>query len=166
MIENIGEIFDTNFERVYRYFFYKTTNKADAEDLTSETFSELVEKIKSGAKIDNPSNYLFGIARRIFANYLRRKYGTWFVRLENEHTMIAQSDELRTNPSNFESYVQNLISKLPNKQKEILYMRLVEKKTFKDVCEILRKDDNYVKTTQRRGIENLKKMIACTPFST
>jgi RNA polymerase sigma-70 factor, ECF subfamily len=165
-VKDIGDLFDANFHRIYRYFYYKTLNKAEAEDLTSDTFFQIVEKIKKGHKIDNPSHYIFGIARNIMANYLRRKYLLLFVPLEEEHKSMAKVEEFETDRSKFDEYVSKMISKLPSKQRVILQMRLIEKKEFKEVCELLNKGENYVKTTQKRGIKTLKKLISCTPLTT
>jgi DNA-directed RNA polymerase specialized sigma24 family protein len=39
-------------------------------------------------------------------------------------------------------------------------MRLIEKMSLDEICEKLGKNMNYVKTTQKRGIRNLKFLIS------
>jgi DNA-directed RNA polymerase specialized sigma24 family protein len=55
---------------------------------------------------------------------------------------------------------------LPEKQRLVLKMRLIDKCSLHDICANLNKDMNYVKTTQKRGLHNLKLLFAagqCTP---
>jgi DNA-directed RNA polymerase specialized sigma24 family protein len=49
---------------------------------------------------------------------------------------------------------------LPDKQRAILMLRLVEKRSLSEICELTGKDMNYVRTTQKRGIARLRELVA------
>jgi RNA polymerase sigma factor (sigma-70 family) len=49
---------------------------------------------------------------------------------------------------------------LPKKQRAVISMRLIEKLSLKEIAQKLDKDMNYVKTTQKRAIRNLKEIFA------
>ena len=55
---------------------------------------------------------------------------------------------------------------LPEKQKALVQLRLIDKKTPSEISTEIEKDVNYVKTTLKRGYKNLRKYIACTPLAT
>lgn len=161
-------IFEKHLKRIYRYFYYKTFSKEEAEDLTSETFLQFVRKVRgSQSEITTPDNYLYGIARNIFRTFLRNKYKVSFV------TMLQLPDFAReletaddTGVVDMKARVKELIEQLPVKQRDIIRMRLIEGKTISDIMASTGKNENYVKTTQKRAIRSLKKLLACTPGST
>lgn len=160
----IEEIFEEHFDRIYRFFYYKILNREDSEDLTSETFLALVKKIKTSGKIAKYENYLYGIASNVFAAYLRKRYEVKLSSVEIEK--LAEEIDDADKDKNIKKIAEKFIKKLPAKQKAVIHLRLIEKKSLKEICKILEKDMNYVKTTQQRAIYNLKKLIACTPLTT
>jgi len=60
--------------RVYRYCYSRTSNSADAEDLTSQTFLAALEAIGSYRGRGSFAAWLFGIARRKCQDFHRRRY--------------------------------------------------------------------------------------------
>jgi RNA polymerase sigma factor (sigma-70 family) len=49
---------------------------------------------------------------------------------------------------------------LPEKQRIVISLRLIEKLSLKEIAQELGKNMNYVKTTQKRAIKNLKEIFA------
>lgn len=164
--QDIEVLYDLYFEKVYRFFYYKFLSREMAEDLTSETFLTFVKQSKKNTDIDDPKKYLFGIARNIFLKTLEEKYKkgiqiSFDAIADRFADYVEEIDESRAKQTP-EDVIKPLIKQLPEKQRRILHMRLIEKHTLSDICEKLGKDMNYVKTTQKRGIKKLKELIART----
>src|SRR4030042_6060616 len=70
--ESFSEIVDVYASRAYGYFYRLTGDKETSDDLLSELFVKLVEKIGSfkGGSFDG---WLFKTASNIFYDYLRNK---------------------------------------------------------------------------------------------
>src|SRR4030043_1434418 len=70
--ESFSELVDIYSSRLYGYFYRLTGNKETSDDLLSELFVKLVEKIGSfkGGSFDG---WLFKKASNIFYDYLRDK---------------------------------------------------------------------------------------------
>ena len=49
---------------------------------------------------------------------------------------------------------------LPEKQRTVISLRLIEKLSLKEIAKRLDKNMNYVKTTQKRALKNLKEIFA------
>ena len=160
---DIEVIYDLYFDSIYRFFYWKVLKKDTAEDLTSETFLNFVSQAKKNNPIRDPKNFLFGIAKIVFTKFLKRKY--------------KQELELKDSYLNFAGYVEDFLSEaeniptteekvakylkeLPGKQKQVLNLRLIQKMSIKEIAQKLNKNINYVKTTQKRGIKSLKRIIA------
>lgn len=164
--KELTEIYNENFRKLYRFFYYKTFDHASAEDLTQETFLNFAEFISKGNKVENKKAFLFAIAKNVFAKNLRRKYEEVNLDLETIDFYSFVEDTLEQNGAedNFMQFVKSFISQLPNKQRIILELRFINKMKIKHIAEELGKNINYVKTTQRRGLKNLKKLLqASTP---
>lgn len=157
----LENLYNDNFKKIYKFFFYKSFDKQTAEDLTSETFLAFAEYLKNGKEVDNAKALLFRIGSNIFNQHLRRKYQE--VNIDNENLDFYESltnyNESVSTDESFIKLVTSYIEKLPSKQKKILFMRLIEKKSLSIIAEELEKDMNYVKTTQRRGIARIKELI-------
>jgi len=165
MQELIELTYEQNFEKIYRFFYYKVLNCTLAEDLTSDTFLAFVEQVKKRKDIENYNAFLYGVARIVFTKHLRKKY---------------KEPAFNVAPEYFEQYVEHLLSEskgsksleeraqkyidlLPPSQKQVAYLRLVAKHNNKEIAEKLGKNQNYVKVTFRRALKSLKKLVACTP---
>jgi hypothetical protein len=47
-----------------------------------------------------------------------------------------------------------------------MHMRLIEKMSITEIALALGKNNDYVKTNQKRGVQSLRNMLACTPPGT
>jgi RNA polymerase sigma factor (sigma-70 family) len=164
----IEEIYKLHFDKVYGFFFYKSYNQSVAEDLTSQTFVIFLEKYyDQDMQINDPTKFLYGIMRKIWLRYLQDKYknNEHFVKDINDFaSYVAQEVEAESKKSD-EERIKLFISMLPNSQKQVMKLRLLEKRTLNEICDILEKDMNYVKTTQKRGIKSLKDLVKEFPIN-
>lgn len=162
---DIEIIYEQNIDKIYRYFYLKFSDKEIAEDLTSEVFLEFVKKAKD-IEFENPKSYLYGIARKTFLKHLQKKYKENSFSYSDIDDFSSFVNEYVTGNSEYETRIKlvvNQLDKLPEKQMIILRLRIVDKLTPSEIAGKLNKDLNYVKTTQKRGIKSLKKLLACIP---
>lgn len=163
--EELVILYESNFKKIYRYFYYKFLNKDLAQDLTSDTFTSFVEATKTNSEgIKNYEKYLFGIAKIIFCEHLKNKYKEPnFVDYQNisdfQDSVTETLEEFKEEITP-EEILLKYIELLPAKQKDIIELRLIKKYSLKEIAQILGKNMNYVKTTQRRAIKNLKDIFA------
>lgn len=159
---DIALIYDTNFDRIYKFFYYKTLNKNIAEDLTSETFLTFVNLLNEDKKVDNIKAFLYGVAKNIFMQYLRKKYqeGIPFSNLGDDFEEYAaefvRENDIVESP---EEKLLKILDKIPRKQQEVVRLRFLEKLSLDEICIKLEKDMNYVKTTQKRALKSLKQAV-------
>jgi RNA polymerase sigma-70 factor (ECF subfamily) len=164
----LEETYDAYAGTVYRFFYIKCLDKAVAQDLTSQTFMALVERLHeervagSDLTIRDMKKFTYGVMRNVWLMYLRQKYQ------RNEH-VLEDADE-------FEAYVvdeigeygahsvkqraEPYINRLPERQRAVVYMRLLQERSIVQIAADIGKDTNYVKTTYKRGIKRLKLLIA------
>lgn len=160
---SISSLYKQNFLKLYKFFYFKILSKEIAEDLTTETFLLYVETVEKNSKVDDPKAFLFGIAKNVFLKFLREKYthetssanlGESFDEYLDNFVKVSESGRDLTD------ILEKFLPKIPAKQREIASMRFVDKLSLKEIAEKLGKDMNYVKTTQKRAIASIKKLIA------
>lgn len=166
---NITELYDEYSDKVYTFFYIKNFDKAIAEDLTSQTFMIVVEKLADHDYIiRKDSKFVYGVMRNVWLQHLQRKY-------RHQEQAVAEMDD-------FESYVTESVTEyeektvkqraevfinlLPEKQREIVTLRLLNELSVNDICRHTGKDSNYVKTTYKRGLKRLKQLVTENVTST
>ncbi|MCA9377079.1 sigma-70 family RNA polymerase sigma factor [Candidatus Nomurabacteria bacterium] len=167
----ISSLYREHVTKVYRYFYKRTASREISEDLTSQVFLSYAEVCRDpGTQIDDHTKYIFGITRNTFLTYLREKYEKQEFTLDIEDlshqgTFEDETDEDQPveQPKDITPLITHYIDLLPEAQQRVMRLRLLEHRSLKEICEILNKNMNYVKTTQKRAIRRLKEILECTP---
>jgi RNA polymerase sigma-70 factor, ECF subfamily len=160
---SIDDLYQEHFTPVYKFFYFKTCNQTNAEDLTSQTFLIMVEKMyDDDVHIQDHKKFLYGIMRNVWLRYLQDKYRRQEKSVEDieDFEMYVHSELERETKTSDEERVRKYVERLPSSQRRIMLLRLVEHQELNAICKALDKDMNYVKTTQKRAIKNLRQMIA------
>ncbi|MBN1916009.1 sigma-70 family RNA polymerase sigma factor [Candidatus Dojkabacteria bacterium] len=156
----IEDVYNTNFTKIYRFFYYKILSREKAEDLTSETFLIFMEKIREKKVIENPKSFLYGIAKIVFMRFLKQKYKEP-VLIDDDSNFFSYVEEFvrEADQETPEERLLKYLDKIPEKQRTVIKLRLIKKLSLKEIALKLKKNMNYVKTTQKRAIKSLRKTI-------
>lgn len=156
------ELYEQNVNKIYGFFMAKTWHKQTAEDLTSAVFLGVFEQIRSGRSIDDQQKYLYGVMKLTWLQYLRKKYTAIHVLAVEEIDDFSQYVDENMNDITERSIVDRAlpyIEQLPSSQREVLLLRYRDGLPLAEICSVLQKNMNYVKTTQRRGFASLKRLV-------
>lgn len=159
------QLYSDNFKKLYKFFYYKTLNKHIAEDLTSETFMRLANQ--SISSVLDLKSYLFGIARIIFVEYLKKKYKQEISvgdDIEKFIDYVEQNNESFESKKTLEDELIKILPELPEKQSEIIKLRLIDKLKPAEIAKRLNRSMIYVKTMQNRAIKSIKKVLETRNF--
>ncbi|MCA9347057.1 sigma-70 family RNA polymerase sigma factor [Candidatus Saccharibacteria bacterium] len=163
---SLEELYDSQFDKVYKFFYIQCLNRHVAEDLTSSTFTILVDKYYA-LHIDDPKKYLYGIMRKVWLEYLREKY-------QNQADSIEQIEDFESfatetveeyDKASVAERLRKYVEKLPEAQRKVVVLRHYHDKAPRQVAEELEKDMNYVKVTYRRAIKTLREIIKDPNFN-
>ena len=159
--KSLEQFYEAHIDKVYRYFYMRCLNKSVAEDLTSECFIALAEQMDKETAMEDKTKYLYGIMRNRWNSYLREKYNLKVVYTDSiENIALAVEEDAREwSGQSLEQRVLKYIEKLPKKQREIAYQRLILKHTNNEIAAALGTDTNYVKVTFRRSLRSLERII-------
>ena len=160
---NIDKLYQAHFVTVYKFFYFKSFDQSTAEDLTSQTFLIMVEKMSDpDMQISDHKKFLYGIMRKVWLRYLQDKYRRkekLIADIEDFESYV-QTELSREAETSDEERIRRFINKLPASQKRIMELRLLGHLSLDEICTSTGKDMNYVKTTQKRAIKNLQRLVA------
>lgn len=119
--------YETQYDKIYRYCYYKVNNAAMAEDITQETFLRFLENNTYKEK-GKELNYLYTIARNLCIDEYRKR-----VSEELPEDLAEGSVE--------EALVESLdmrraLAKLTPMERELVLLRFVNEVPVKVLCEL------------------------------
>lgn len=120
--------FDEQYDKIYRYCYFKLHHQQIAEDVTQETFLRFLENsnyCEMGKKI----RYLYTIAHNLCIDTYRAKQ---VERLEDEPLIEDKEDEILISIA-----VKEAVSRLAKEEQELLLLRYVNEVPVSDICSIL-----------------------------
>lgn len=164
----LEDVYSTNVEKLYRFFYFKVLNKQVAEDLTSDTFMALAEKVNTLSKDkDSLEKYLYGIAKNKWNMYLRNKYKQAELSTDDiddfSHYVTSEVEEMERR--SLKERALYFIDMLPPKLKVVAMLRLIEGLLPTEIAVRLKKPLNYVKVTLRRALRRLEELVAGSRMS-
>ena len=151
-------------DRVFRYLLARIGDPDLAEDITSQVFLRLIEKIdifRIGPR-DNVaifSAWLYRLAHNKMVDVLRSHKRTQESPLEHAshvisgHTMEAVEERL-----DFQR-VLNTLHVLNVQQREVIVLRFVEELSIAETAQIMQKSEGAVKALQHRALETLRRHL-------
>lgn len=157
-MQNIEDVYVEYSKLIYKYLFCLTHNSEIAEELTQDTFLCAIKDIvnfKGNCKI---STWLCEIAKHLWYKELKRMKKTNILPIDEISVNLKNEEDIETKiiQNNEREMLYRKIEKLPNELREIIYLRIVGEFSFKQIGEILGKNENWARVTFYRGKEKLK----------
>lgn len=157
-MQNIEEVYLEHSKLVYKYLFCLTHNNELAEELTQETFVCAIKEINNFKGNSKLSTWLCQIAKNLWYKELRKIKKAKIIPIDEIGVNIKNEEDIETKiiQNNEKEILYKMIEKLPNELREIIYLRIVGEFSFKQIGEILGKNENWARVTFYRGKEKLK----------
>lgn len=156
----VGELYEHYQRGIYRYLFYRVGDMQTAEDLTSEVFLRMIEKLPnySGRSLTFKA-WLFQIARNLSIDHYRRMNIRKDVQLADDYPEGGDEPlEMITKDLTSEKLYHALVE-LPENQRDVIIMRFVVGMPVREVAQSLHKSENSVKGLQRRALMSLRDIL-------
>lgn len=157
-MQNIEEVYLEHSKLVYKYLFCLTHNNELAEELTQETFVCAIKEINNFKGNSKLSTWLCQIAKNLWYKELRKIKKANIIPIDEISVNIKNEEDIETKiiQNNEKEILYKMIERLPNELREIIYLRIVGEFSFKQIGEILGKNENWARVTFYRGKEKMK----------
>ena len=155
-----AEIYERHYPAIYRYIFFRVGRETAAEDLTSDVFVRMVEKIDQFTYRGRPLlAWLYTIARNLVADHYRH-FGRYEM-LPLDEGLMADT----TNPEDAANLVLNqrrlaaALEQLTEWQRQVIILKFFEGMENQAVAKIVDKSVGAVKSLQHRGLAALRRIF-------
>lgn len=163
----IAQLYDGLFPGVYAYTRMRLPTTADAEDVVSETFLAVVNRLADfqWQQAGSFRAWVFQIARHHIANFYRRNGGDTAVPLE-EHPDTLITDpaavENRFIQSELKNYLLTEINQLSPRRQEIVLLRYFGGLRNNEIAAALELDERTVSAHLSRALAQLQEALFVT----
>lgn len=157
---HFGPIYNENYERIFRYVHQRVLDEHVAADITSQIFIKALNNIHKFEYKGVPfSSWLYRIAKSEVYQSFRDKKNERVVNVESYQLMdiVEEINEDVTN--RYKSVLIESISQLKEKDVMLIEMRFFEKRSFREIGEILEITENNAKVKTFRALEKLKQIF-------
>ena len=160
--EALTQLYEANFDKIYRYVALKIGDRFEAEDITQQVFINAIKSISrfrwQGTTF---SAWLYRIAHNQIVDYLRRKSKRPMVPLEKAATQSGNEDPVAVAELNVSmEKVAQATRKLTKAQQEVISLRFTSERSITEVAEIMGKSEGAIKALQHAAIASLRKILA------
>lgn len=152
-----------NAGRIYNFVYQMVGNRADAEDLTQETFVKVYQNLSRYDSACSFAPWLFAIARRTVVNHYRQRVN--HEPLPEEIGTDERHPALAMEQRDMQISLWNLARKLKKSQYEALWLRYGEGFSVAEVARVMHTNSIYVKVLLHRARSRLAKALTRAGFA-
>ena len=153
-----AQLVDRYSGRCYGYFYRLTGNAEVSDDLLSELFIKLVEKIKS-YKGGSFECWLFRVASNIFHDYLRAKQRQKKLLQTQRKQLESQGQNDKQSDDDGIDKLQIQIEKLDMETRELIMLRFYTQLSFREMAEMRSEPIGTTLSKVHRGLMRLREMM-------
>ncbi len=152
-MNQIEELYEKYSKRIFNYFYYLTQDTDRSNDLTQETFYQVIVSIPKFKERSTVLTWIYGIARNVYLKSLR-KQGPAQVQLDentiNELHSGCTTEDIIDRKETVKS-IAMVLNRLPEKYATILILRDREGLSYSEITGITGMSDSSVKVNLFRA---------------
>lgn len=165
--KEFSKIYDRYIDKIYRFIFLKVNSQEITQDLTSETFLKGWEAFKksqnpghNNQKIENPSAFLYQIARNLVIDHYREKGKAQLVSVE--YTPIIDPKQDLEEKSLLESDIGQIrlaLTGLKDNYQNVIIWHYLEDLSISEVAKMLDRTEEATRVLLSRALKSLRSVI-------
>jgi len=158
----LTQLYEENFDKIYRYIVLKIGDRTEAEDMTQQVFLKAFKSISGYRSKGSPfSSWLFRIAHNQIVDYWRKKSKRATVPLEE--TRVGSSNNNPSSDVERKMDIEGLVAatkRLTNMQREVISLRFAGGFSVAEVAKSMGKSEGAIKALQHSAVVSLRKILA------
>ena len=152
-------IFDTHSEVIRNFIYYKCGDMAQAEDLTQDAFVKLWKNCKK-VLFEKAKSFVMKVAQNAFYNEVdHKKVVLKYNKSATKKEGHGISPEFVLEEKEFMVKLQQSIASLPEKEREVFLLSRKDKKTYKEIAEIIGISQKGVERRMHLALLKLREKI-------
>jgi RNA polymerase sigma-70 factor (ECF subfamily) len=163
--ESFGPLYRKYHEQIFRYIHQRMDDEETAFDVTSQVFLKALNNIHRYEYRGVPfSSWLYRIAKSELYQSFRDRKAQRTVNIESYQLFELIEDLEDDNKEENRKKLLHCLKLMKEKDMQLIEMRFFERRSFKEIGEILEITENNAKVKTFRAIEKLKQLFNSTNF--
>jgi len=158
----LAQLYEENFDKIYRYVVLKIGDRTEAEDMTQQVFLKAFKSISGYKSKGRPfSSWLFRIAHNQVVDHWRRKSKRATVPLDE--ALVGSNNSNPSTDAERKMDIESLVAatkRLTGMQREVVSLRFAGGLSVAQVAKTMGKSEGAIKALQHSAIVSLRKMLA------
>ncbi len=159
------KIYQDESDAIFRFCLVRVSNRAEALDITQETFLRLWQSLEAQKEILNNKAFLFTVARRLIIDWYRKKKSLSLDSMMQEKDAeggyesgmdLATGEDLELGAEG--RYLLQKINELTVGHRDPVYLRFVEGLSPEEIAGILGISANAASVRVNRGLQELRQI--------
>lgn len=158
--EAFSILYKQYWTKVYHFCTLYLTSRERAEDVVQEVFIKIWEFRHLIKEDDHFEGFLFIITRNLIFNQFRKSLNEDFYKMTVLSAMESSYDiDEEIEAYNLSKYIDQLISELPERRRQIFNLSRKEYKSYKEIAVLLNISEKTVKNQISEALKFLKQNI-------
>jgi RNA polymerase sigma-70 factor (ECF subfamily) len=155
------ELYEKYFKKIFLFVLHRVADRDECADITSQVFLKAMQSIESYQFRGLPfSSWLFRIAVNECNNYFRKNKRERSVVIEDEHAELLYDEMFGDSArEELQRKLPSVLERLERDELQIIELRFLEGRPFKEVADILSISETYAKVRTYRILDKMKKLF-------
>jgi len=148
-------------KKLYFTAYRFVNNRESAEDVVQEVWLKFFKNIKSFRSESSLYTYLYRITVNESLRWLKKNKDTYSINDNIKYETASGKDDVFESLAEKEekNAVVNAVTKLPEKQKSVVILRMENRLKYSEIAEILNISVNNAKALYSYAVKNIKKYL-------
>lgn len=156
--EEFKDIFDTYFQTIKNFIYFKVGDTALAEDLCQDTFVKLWDT-RSSINKKTVKSYLYTIANNLTINHLKRNQLKYKFQNQLKISSEKNNPEYLLQMKEYEQKLNEVLSSIPEGSREVFLMNRIEGMKYKEIAEVLGLSVKAIEKRMSKALEIIRNKL-------
>lgn len=154
-----GQVYELYFDKIYRFVFYRVSEKETAEDLVAETFIRIWDKRNSVREVGAFTSWVYQIARNLVIDHYRSRKTT--VSIDDLENVLEYEDQIieQVNLDFDQQKIFRQLKHLSDDQQLVIKLKFIDDLENYEIAKLLEKTEGAIRVIQHRAIQQLKNLL-------
>ena len=159
------QVYEKYRPSIFNYIFYRVGDPELADDLTSDVFVRMVDKYPVSEKEERPIvPWLYAIARNLVTDHIRRAGRINWQPLSDVTPAGERSNPVeQVETQRMQSCLIKALDYLTEDQRQVILLKFIERRSNREVGELLGKPEGAIKSLQYRALAGLRRALEKEP---
>lgn len=161
--EEFIKAYDELADSLFRFCFFKISDREKAKDLVQETFLKTWQHVMKGEEISNLRAFLYKVANNLVIDHYRKRKDLSLDSLREEGFDPPSGEKERIIIQAEHSQVIKALKKLDAMYREVVVMRFLDGLSPKEIGQVLEVSENVVSVRLNRALKKLGEILNINP---